>query len=500
VLGTLFPFLMRVGQRRAASAGDALGTLAAANTIGAILGSLAGGFVLLEAFGMWRTMQLIAAAYLVAAFLLPTGRSLAGVVVRSMAAAAILLAFTLLDPSRLPVLGSDPLRGPQRVLETWEGSDCTVAALAGPDGVSLQINSHYGLGSTGAAPVERLQAAIPLLAYPRAESLFFLGMGTGITAGAALDPQFPQVRRVVACELVPEVIEAARRHIAGPEGDDPTGGLFRDPRATVLCADGRHELMAARAARFDIVNADLFVPFRCGAGSLYSLEHFRTVRERLAPGGVFVQWLPLYQVTEREFGTIARTMLEAFDTVSLWRNTFQPGDEVVALVGHTTPAPVPAAADDSLAARREAVAGRDHHDLDQLALPLDAETILFFYCGNLSASADRFAGYPLNTDDRPVIEYLAPRTYRDRSAGAVPWFVGPRLAALVEDLQRRCPPDADPLLAERSPAERLLPVAAAAFHRARLWQVAGDEASCRRAWDEFVAAWTAAPPSGSQER
>ena len=41
--------------------------------------------------------------------------------------------------------------------------------------------------------------------------------------------------------------------------------------------------MATRE-RFDMVNADLFVPYRSGAGSLYSKEHFESVRDRLAPG------------------------------------------------------------------------------------------------------------------------------------------------------------------------------------------------------------------------
>lgn len=493
LLATLFPLLMKLEERRAVSAGRSLGTLAAANTAGAIVGSIAAGFVLLEALGMWRSMQWLAVAYAVAALLLPLGRGATATGARLAAAAVAGLALTALDPARLPTTSVDPLRGPEQVLETWEGSDCTVAAVAGADGVSIKVNSHYGLGSTGAAPLERLQAAVPLMAYPATKSVFFLGLGTGITAGAALDPQFPAVRRVVACELVPEVITAARKYIAGPSPDDPTTGLFRDPRATVLAEDGRHYLMAARGDRFDMINADLFVPFRSGAGSLYSLEHFRCARERLAPGGVFVQWLPLYQVTEREFGTIARTMIEAFGSVSLWRNTFQPGEEVVALVGHAGDAPLPACADDSLAARRDAVAGRDEGDLERLLLPFDPATIPFFYCGNLSAAADRFAAFPLNTDDHPVIEYLAPRTFREPTDLGTPWFVGPRLAALVDELQRRCPPDTDPLLTARSAADRRLPVAGAAFHRARLWQIAGDAARCRAAWDEFVAAWTDAP-------
>ena len=92
--------------------------------------------------------------------------------------------------------------------------------------------------------------------------------------------------------------------------------------------------------------------------------------------------------------------------------------------------------------------------------------------------------------ERPLVEYLAPRTYRNRTDTKLPWFVGPRIARLVEELQRLCPPERDPLLSSRSAANRRLPVAGAAFHRARLWQVMGREDECREAWQGFVEAWT----------
>ena len=489
LLGTVFPFLMKMEERHATSAGRSLGRLAALNTAGAILGSVLCGFLFLGTLGMWRTMQLIAAVYLVASLVLPLEWRARGIAAKAVTGVLLLLLFTAFDPTRLPIVSVDPDRRPEEILETWEGSDCTVAVARDAYGLSIKINSHYGLGSTGAAMLEKLQADLPLRVFPQTESIFFLGMGTGITAGSALDPQFSNVQRVVACELVPEVITAARKYFTNVGGHDFTGGLFTDPRATILADDGRHYLMATRE-RFDMVNADLFVPYRSGAGSLYSKEHFQSVKERLEPGGMFFQWVPLYQVTENEFSIIVRTMLEVFDQVSLWRNNFQPGEEVVALAGHLDPAPLPACAIDDTAAKLAAVAGKDHRDLQRLLLPLDSQTIMFFYCGNVTAAQELFAEYPVNTDDRPLIEYLAPRTYRNRTDAKLPWFVGPRIARLVEEIQRLCPPERDPLLSNRCAANRQLPVAGAAFHRARLWQVMGKEEECRDAWRRFVKAWT----------
>jgi spermidine synthase len=362
-----------------------------------------------------------------------------------------------------------------------------VAVASGQNGLSIKINSHYGLGATGASALERLQADIPLKIYPKTKSIFFLGMGTGITAGSALDPSFSNVTRIVVCELVPEVVTAAKKYITNVDGVDYTGGLFTDPRATVLVEDGRHYLMASRES-FDMINSDLFLPYRSGAGSLYSKEHFESVKARLAPDGVFFQWLPLYQLTENEFSIIVRTMLEVFDQVSLWRSTFQPGEEVVALLGKAA-TPLSAVTGDGVEERRLAVAGKDYRDLDRLRLPFDSQTMPFFYCGNLTAAKELFAGSPVNTDDHPYIEYMAPRTFRNQTETRIPWFVGPRLARLVDELQRRCPPARDPLLANRSAEERLLPVAGGAFHWARLYQVMGREEDCQRAWQRFADAW-----------
>jgi len=490
LLGTVFPFLMKTEEPYARAVGQSLGRLAAINTSGAILGSLVCGFVFMGTFGMWGTTQLIAVVYVVAAVVRPGTGSMGGIILRAAGVFLLMAVFSGLDPTRLPITSIDPMRHTnETILETWETSGCTVAVAQDERGLSLKMNSHYGLGSTGAFRQEQFQADLPLMVYPQTESIFFLGMGTGITAGSSLHSQFENVKRVVVCELVPEVIVAAKKYMTNVDGYDMTGGLFDDPRATVLAEDGRHYLMATRE-HFDMVNGDLFVPFRSGVGSLYTREHFRNIEKRLSPDGVFFQWIPLYQVTETEFSIIARTMTDVFDRVSLWRANFQPGDEVVALVGHKGDKPLPAVVGDNLTDRLQSVTGATSRDLDRLSLPFASQSSLFFYCGNLSEAGDLFDAYPVNTDDRPAVEYLAPRSYRSQTDAAIPWFVGPRLARLVEEVQRRCPPESDPLLKAYADAQRRLPLAGTAFARARLWQVIGDPSQREASWRSFVSEWT----------
>ena len=487
LLGTVFPYLMKVEERHLKSPGLSLGRLASANTIGAILGALLSGFVLLDGLGIWRSVQLVALLYLLAALVLPFPRTAMGMGSKTTCVALILLNLLVFDFGSLPVMATDPDRPKETVLEVWEGSDCTVAVTENEFGRAIKINSDYSLGSTLAYPSEKFQGDLPLMIYPETEDLFFLGLGTGITAGSALDPRH-QVKRLLACELVPEVVTAARKYMTDVRGFDATGGLFRDSRARILVEDGRHHLMATDE-KFDMINADLFVPFRSGAGSLYTLEHFENARERLTPEGVFVQWLPLHQLTKDDFAIIARTMIEAFDQVSMWRHNFQPGNELVALIGHQEGEALPASEIDSTAAQLDAVAGKSHWDLQRLDLPLNPQTILLFYAGNLTAARSLIEDAPINTDNHPVIEYVAPRGYRGESGGSSPWFLGERFLRFVEEVQEICPPESDPLLRNRTPANRRLPLAGSAFHRAGLAQVKRDEGAMRQAWDEFLKEW-----------
>ncbi len=489
LLGTVFPYLMKAEEGYLKSPGLSLGRLATANTIGAILGALLCGFLLLDWLGMWRSMQLVAWTYTVAALIIPLGWNKKSIVTK-MLGFGTLLTVLAFSKKNFPVVSTDPHAAKETVLEVWEGSDCTVSVTDSRYGLAIKINSHYSLGSTGSYMQEKFQADLPLMIKPDAEDIFFLGVGTGITAGSALDPKHQHVKRVVACELVPEVITAAKKYMTNISGFDTTGGLFDDPRATVLVEDGRHYLMATHE-KFDIINADLFVPFRSGAGSLYTKEHFESCKDRLKPGGLFVQWLPLYQLTENEFSIISNTMLGVFGQVSMWRHNFQPGDEVVALIGHRYSTPLPACHIDSRADKLHAISGKDHNDLQRLNLPLDPQTILLFYCGNVSAAKSLFEDFPVNTDNHPVIEYLAPRTYRNQASTGTTWFVGAPFAKLVGQILDQCPPAQDPLLERRTAANRNLPVAGYAFQRARIHEIQRDPAATRQAWQEFVSAWTA---------
>jgi hypothetical protein len=183
-------------------------------------------------------------------------------------------------------------------------------------------------------------------------------------------------------------------------------------------------------------------------------------------------------------------MLTAFDQVTLWRQNFQPGSEIVALIGHQDQTPIPHSDLDVKAAKKEAIAGAAYTDMQDLFLHINEQTVLFFYCGNVTASKNLFEKYPVNTDDKPIIEYKTPLSlHQDKSKGS-PQFVADKFAAIVDQLLENTPPMADPMLADRGPENRNLPLAGAAFHKAWIARVLNDQETWIQNWEVFKTNWT----------
>ncbi len=433
VLGAVFPYLLKVAERTHEAPGSIVGRLAAWNTLGAVLGPLIVAFVLFPLVGLWRTIGLLTFAYALLAF--TVARRSGERVPQGAAALVLLLSAGALAPSWIPVVRLQP---DERLVEVREGASGTVAVVDAPTSRKLVHNNVFTLGGTHDVRWEAMQAHIPLTLHPDPRRVFFLGLGTGITAGGAMDHDVDQV---TVAELVPDVIRAARTHF-----QDFTNGLFDDPRATVLAADARHHLRWT-TARYDVIVGDLFFPWEPGTANLYTAEHFRAVRERLTPGGLFAQWLPCYQLSPEEFEGIARTMVDVFPLVTLWRGDFFAHRPILALVGHQRADPLDAAA--VVAGARRLIVG------DGADLARDAASLPFhLYAGNLTAGRALIRDARPVTDDVPWITYSAPKSERGVATGGPRRFVGRVLVDFEASLNSAVPADEDPFLARLGTGQR----------------------------------------------
>lgn len=261
----------------------------------------------------------------------------------------------------------------------------------------LRIDRHFRMG--GAHSIgERRMGHLPLLlglgpAGSEDPQVLFLGLGTGATAGAALDHD---IAGLTAVELVPEVVEML------PYFEAVNAGLAEDPRARIVAADARRFLLADDR-RYRVIVADLFHPARDGAGSLYAREHFAAARERLTPGGLFVQWLPLYQLDGPTLKLILRSFLAEFPEAHAWLALYNVQTPALGLFGAVDPLRVelgplrrtledPARADEFVP-----LALTDHRDL------------LAGYLLDRPAMVELAGQGPLNTDLQPLVDLRAPK-------------------------------------------------------------------------------------------
>lgn len=305
------------------------GWLLAVNGIGGIVGAEISQRLIMPLVGMHGGLGVFGLGYAAMAVgmaLVNNGhRALRGPVWRPVMAMTIILVLGFGWLLRLPLIHPQPTKK-----ITFE----TLAMSAGPEGVVAVTDSdelgrgivmfnQYVLGSTAGLADEQRQAHLPLVLHPAPRHVAFIGLATGITAGAAL--AHDQVTSVTAIELSQLVSQACKNHF-GPFN----GGIFTDPRAQVVVEDGR-TYIASCEDRFDVVVGDLFLPWRPGVGRLYSLEHFRAVRRALRSGGLYCQMLPMYQFNQAQTDAVIATLLRVFPKIHLFRHGFQAQMPVLTL-------------------------------------------------------------------------------------------------------------------------------------------------------------------------
>ncbi len=427
-MGALFGCLAQAVRDARGSLGWAVGI----NSLGAALAPVIAAEWLIPGFGAWRTLVGVSLAYLA---LLPWRRGALLWAALPLACGVMLLVRPLPTLIRVPVEG--------HLLEVREGPMVTASVVDDAAGVRyLEVNGHFRMGGTSSVRSDYRQALVPLLLHPGPHRALFLGVGTGATLiGGALLPGL-SVRGV---ELSPEVAGLL------PLFRDPAGHL---PTPPVSIADARRYIAADRD-QYDVIIADLFHPALDGSGALYTAEHFAAVRGRLLPGGLFCQWLPLYQLDAPSLRAIVRTFLTVYPGASAWLNHYSVRTPMLVLVGPRDGAGTDGAGVD--------IVGLDarlrNPDIAAVARPLGLEApidMLGQYVGGPHVLAT-FAGTgPLNTDDRPFVALDASRNVRALTAPP---------AELLLTLIRAVHPDTTELL---SPSQRAgLDARLIAYWRAR---------------------------------
>ena len=234
----------------------------------------------------------------------------------------------------------------------------------------------------------------PALIHGNPKSVLIIGFGAGVTAGSFV--VHPSVERIVIVEIEPEVPAAS-----GVYFKDENYDVLNDPRVELILDDARHYITTTKD-KFDVITTDPIHPWVKGAAALYSKEFYELAKARLTPGGLFTQWVPLYDTNEAAVKSEIATFFTVFPNGTVWNSDIEGGSYDTIIIGGV----------DRFKLRMNAIQAQldQQPRLSQSLQDIEihsAKDILVTFIGQKSDMDDWLANAELNLDRNLRLEYLA---------------------------------------------------------------------------------------------
>lgn len=325
LMGATFPIIARFYTRK--RVGKAIGEVYSANNLGAIIGSFAGGFILVPLLGI-KTAIIFAAVLNIAVAFVIIYKSLnkntaVKIILVSVVVFISLALIGKYNIEKIHTAGAHGMEAPKDIIESEEtfyykeGLHATVTVRELPKGGTALFINGKGQGSTVLTDmrVNFLLSYLPLLTNPESENGLVIGLGTGTTSG-----QLAQFVDVTTVEIEPAILEASK-HFWFMNAD-----VLRNPNHKLVIADGRNYLLRDKN-KYDIIIPEPCDPWQSFSSHLYSKEFFEIVKEHLNEGGLYLQWVPIYELNVEEFKSFYNTFSSVFPNVIAFANVKE--DEIL---------------------------------------------------------------------------------------------------------------------------------------------------------------------------
>ncbi len=317
--------------------GQTVGSVYAANTLGAIIGALMVSLVLIPWIGTQDTQRVLVWVSLAAGvlILIPYIRARKSPGAAAGLAAGVVLSAWLASnlapvPGELIAYGRRMAMnfGRSEVLYTVEGRNSSVAITRWNDGaIEIDVNGHVEATTEPYdMKLQRMVGHLPGMLHPNAKSVLGIGFGAGVSAGTFT--RYPGIEHITVCEIEP-VIPPTSTRFFGKQNYE----VYRNPKTRVVFDDARHYLMTTKDM-YDIIASDPLDVFAKGTAAIYSKEYFDAVKRHLNPGGLFTLYVPLYESDVRTVKSELATFFEAFPHSTIWANTVGGQGYDMVFMGH----------------------------------------------------------------------------------------------------------------------------------------------------------------------
>jgi spermidine synthase len=487
--GASFPLALAALAAPGSDSGRSVGRLYAANTLGAMLGAVSAGVLLIPWLGTQQTQRLFIGLSAVGGLLAFVGhwvahqagnalarpaiwkiptlrRAMLGVFVSAVAA----LLMWSVPPIPWPLLAYGRFLPTKTdfgmLLYEGEGMNASVAVTVLDTGVK---NFHIS-GKTEASTdpqdmrLQRMLGHLPALFHPDPRSVLVVGCGAGVTAGSFLT--HPGIQRISLCEIEPLIPQK----IAGYFSQE-NYGVIQDPRVRLIYDDARHYILTSRD-KFDVITSDPIHPWVKGAATLYTREYFELCKRHLNWGGLISQWVPLYESDLATVKSEIATFFDVFPEGTIWSNDESGVGYDLVLLGQVGPLEV------DIETLQQRLRRADHRRVLQSLRDVGIRTafsLVGTYGGQASDLAPWLKYAQINRDRDLRLQYLAGLGLNLNESGAIyaemrsyrrfPEEIFPG-SNVWNDIWRRTfvlslPPSQRPIQESASPGNRAKPVAEA---------------------------------------
>ncbi len=411
-IGAVLPLMIRAVSHESSPLGQQVGILLTWNTLGAVVGVMLTGFVVMPGVGLRDAFGVLALVLALGALIIALRRFwLAGIAGTLLVCLFTGSLFVISDTNWQYVMSSGVFRIWEAQFDSrlmaWrkkhidivfykDGPDATVSVervdgIASPPMLGLRTNGKPEAGTRLDLGTQLLVTDLPILSKPGAKDVFVLGLASGMTAGATL--AFP-IERLDVAENCDPVIQASglftnwNRQVLS----DPRTHLWREDARTVL---------KLRPQQYDVIITEPSNPWFVATGSVFSREYYELAASRLKPGGIMAQWFQIYETKDDIVKLVLRTFNSVFPYVEVW----DAGSGDIVILGSKQPWPTGPAV-----FRKGFAIERVRTDMEMI----DIDSPEALMARQLASQQTGFAiadQGPVQSDLFPILEYEAPRAF-----------------------------------------------------------------------------------------
>jgi spermidine synthase len=332
--GASFPLALASVASRDDDPARLVGGVYAANTLGAIVGSLGSSLLLTIWLGSQKAQQLMILIAAASGLLLLLRERVSAVAVGAATVAASVLALTVQPvPGILVAYGRYAVtqQGQSDIIYVGEGWNASVAVSERSNGV----RNYHNAGKVQASSepqdmrLQRMLGHLTTLIPKDPKKVLVIGCGAGVTAGAVSIE--PRLERQVIAEIEPLVPRVVSEYFS-----EHNFAVVDNPKVEIHIDDARHYLFTTDE-KFDAITSDPLDPWVKGAAMLYTREFFELVKQRLNPGGVVTLFVQLYESNTEAVKSEVGTFFEAFPNGMIFANTYNGQGYDMVLLGQIEP-------------------------------------------------------------------------------------------------------------------------------------------------------------------